>query len=76
MPCAASAASKTERVPDPRPTLSSVATSLQELTQRVEASASALLEAGDESGATDLFEVERALRNAQRKLARVLDDRG
>jgi hypothetical protein len=60
---------------DAHAALSSVATSLRELTDRVEATAAALMAEGDESGATDLYEVERALRTAQRKLARVVDPR-
>jgi hypothetical protein len=56
-----------------RPELSSVATRLHELVARVGAIADAL--AGDEKDdvGPELFEVERALRSAERRLNRVLD---
>lgn len=51
--------------------LSSATTSLTELVESVSATAEAVLAAGDESTATDLFEVERALRTALRRLTGV-----
>jgi hypothetical protein len=58
-----------------RAELSSVATAVDELAKRVATIGEAL--SGDEREAlsTDLFEVERALGNAARRLARALDDR-
>jgi hypothetical protein len=55
--------------------LSSAATTLRELTDRITATAEERLAAGDEGAAGDLFEVERALRNAGRKLARAMNPR-
>ena len=56
------------------PQLSSVATSLDELTERVTAIADEL--AGTERGdvAATLYEVERALLTASRRLEKVVDD--
>jgi hypothetical protein len=51
--------------------LQSAATTLRELTERITALADDRLAAGDEGTASDLYEVERALRTASRKLARV-----
>ncbi|MBU3700742.1 MAG: hypothetical protein FGM58_01670 [Acidimicrobiia bacterium] len=51
--------------------LSSATTSLTELVETVSDTAEAVLAAGDESTATDLFEVERALRTALRRLTGV-----
>jgi hypothetical protein len=58
-----------------RAELSSVATALDELAQRVAAIGDALT--GEERDAlrSDLFEVERALGNASRRLSRALDNR-
>jgi hypothetical protein len=58
-----------------RPELSSVATAIEELAQRVASIGEALT--GDERDAlrADLFEVERALGNASRRLSRALDTR-
>lgn len=51
--------------------LSSLATALQELTQRVTAMAEAATAAKDDSTAHDLFEAERALRAAARRLTKL-----
>jgi hypothetical protein len=51
--------------------LSSLATALQELTQRVTAMADAAIQAKDESTASDLYEAERALRAATRRLTKL-----
>ena len=48
--------------------LSSATTSLEELLDRVISTAETVLAAGDESLASDLFEVERSLRTAHRRL--------
>ncbi len=48
---------------------------LEELRQRVAATADTLHAGGDESGATDLYEVERSLRQAARRLNRYLSAR-
>jgi hypothetical protein len=48
---------------------------LEELRQRVTATADTLLADGDESGAADLYEVERSLRQAARRLNRYLSAR-
>lgn len=48
--------------------LSSATTTLEELVGRVSATADAALAAGEESLASDLFEVERSLRTAHRRL--------
>jgi len=55
--------------------LHSAATTLRELTSRITAVADQRLEAGDEGAAGDLYEVERALRTAARKLARAMQPR-
>ncbi len=52
--------------------LQSTATSLNELTERITATADAMRDAGDEATATDLYDIERALRHANRKLHRFL----
>jgi len=62
-------------VPDELPSLSSAATTLRELTARITATAEQRLAEGDEGAAGDLFEVERALRNASRKLERAMAPR-
>ena len=51
-----------------RAQLSSATTTLEELLARVSATAEEVLAAGDESLASDLFEVERNLRTAHRRL--------
>jgi len=48
--------------------LSSVTTTLEDLVDRVSSTAEAALAVGDESLAADLFEVERSLRSALRRL--------
>ena len=55
-----------------RPVLSSVSTSLDELVGRVAVVADAANGEGDEGLAHELFEVERSLRMAQRRLEGVL----
>lgn len=52
--------------------LASAATTLEDLTARITATAERLLAAGDEAAAADLFDVERALRNASRRLSGVV----
>jgi hypothetical protein len=56
---------------DPRPELSSVSTALDELTRRLSAMADALA-GGDEALSTELFEIERSLQGASRRLARLV----
>jgi hypothetical protein len=51
-----------------RAQLSSASTTLEELVARVSAMGERLLADGEESMAHDLFEVERALRTAHRRL--------
>lgn len=58
---------------DPRPELASISTTLNELTLRVGALADELSKAGQDGIATELFEVERALRNGGRRLRRAVD---
>ncbi|MDP9074731.1 MAG: hypothetical protein M3N98_11260 [Actinomycetota bacterium] len=53
--------------------LSSVATGLDEMTQRITALATGLTGAEAEALSSDLFEVERALGTASRRLSRILD---
>lgn len=55
---------------DPDAVMSSIATSLEELTTRVVALAHELDHEPTGAAAADLFEVERALRNAGRRIAR------
>jgi hypothetical protein len=52
--------------------LSSLASSLDELTKRVGVAAAEAQAAGSEVVAVDLYEVERALTTARRRLARIL----
>ena len=59
---------QTPAVDDERATLSSAVTSLDELVARITGVADSMHRAGDESLASDLFEVERSLRMAQRRL--------
>ena len=56
---------------DPRPELSSVSTALDELTKRLSAMADANAK-GDQNLAVELFEIERSLRGAQRRLSRLV----
>ncbi|MBW3556883.1 MAG: hypothetical protein KY454_08090 [Actinobacteria bacterium] len=58
---------------DPRPELSSVSTALDELTRRLSAMADAAA-GGDESLVTELFEIERSLQGARRRLARLVSE--
>lgn len=63
-------------MPDPRAELSSVTTTLDELTNRVAGIAESSAAADDtDTLATELYEVERVLRGAHRRLVRILDDR-
>jgi hypothetical protein len=56
---------------DPRPELSSVSTALDELTTRLSRMADA--SAGEESDiSVELFEIERSLRGAQRRLQKLV----
>jgi hypothetical protein len=58
---------------DATPELASMATTLEEVTRRLAAIAEAA--AGDEeSRAAELFEIERALRGATRRLAKLVGD--
>ena len=59
---------ETAPVHNERAQLSSATTTLEELLDRVSSTAEAVLAAGDESLASDLFEVERSLRTAHRRL--------
>ncbi|MDY7102599.1 MAG: hypothetical protein S0880_15575 [Actinomycetota bacterium] len=52
--------------------LSSTSTALDDLTKRVTDAAESLAGGDDDDVATDLFEVERALRSATRRLERVV----
>jgi hypothetical protein len=56
---------------DPRPELSSVSTALDELTKRLSTMADA--SAGEQSDmSVELFEIERSLRGAQRRLQKLV----
>jgi hypothetical protein len=55
--------------------LASAATSLTELTRRILDAADQRLAAGDEAGAADLYEIERSLRQALRRLDTYLSAR-
>lgn len=59
---------------NPGPQLSSVSTALAELTRRVTEMAEVLAAADREDLAGELFEVERSLLAAGRRLGRVVDD--
>jgi hypothetical protein len=59
-------------VNDERARLLSLATSLDDITARITATAEERSAAGDDATAADLFEIERTLRNANRRLARVV----
>jgi len=56
---------------DPRPELSSVSTALNELTKRLSAMADASA-GGDEMLSIELYEIERSLRGAQRRLSKLV----
>lgn len=56
---------------DPRPELSSVSTALDELTRRLSAMADASA-GGEEDLSVELFEIERSLRGAQRRLQKLV----
>lgn len=58
---------------DPRPELSSVATVLDDLTHRLSAMADAAI-GGDPDISVELFEIERSLRGAQRRLRKLVTD--
>ena len=55
-----------------RPALSSVSTTLEEIVDRVAAVAEAAVAEGDEGLAHEMFEVERSLRTAHRRLESTL----
>jgi hypothetical protein len=59
---------------DPRPELSSVSTALNELTRRLSAMADAAA-GGDATLSTELFEIERSLQGASRRLAKLVRTR-
>lgn len=59
---------------DPRAELSSVTTSLDELTRRLAGIADATSADETDSLAIELYEVERALQGAHRRLVRLLDN--
>lgn len=59
---------------DPRPELSSVSTALDELTKRLSAMADAVVGA-EQDISVELFEIERSLRVAQRRLQRLVTGR-
>jgi len=56
-----------------RAELSSLASTLDELTRRMTGLADAAASGGDDELATELFAVERALQGAQRRLRRLVD---
>ena len=56
---------------DPRPELSSVSTALDELTKRLSAMADASVDA-EQDISVELFEIERSLRGAQRRLQKLV----
>jgi len=58
-------------VDDQRAVLSSAVTTLDDLVARITGVAETMLQGGDESLAADLFEVERSLRMAHRRLSAV-----
>lgn len=59
---------------DPRPELSSVSTALDELTKRLSTMADAVIGA-EEDISVELFEIERSLRAAQRRLQKLVSGR-
>lgn len=69
-------AGKIGAMADPRAELSSVTTTLDELTRRLAGIAASSAAADDDDPlAIELYEVERALQGAHRRLVRLLDDR-
>ena len=60
---------------DPSARLEAASTTLEELRQRITAAADTRLSGGDESGAAELYEVERSLGQAARRLRRYLSAR-
>lgn len=60
---------------DPRAELSSVTTSLDELTRRVATIAESAADDDTDPLAVELYEVERTLQGAHRRLVRILDER-
>lgn len=62
------------RMEDPRPELSSVSTALDELTRRLSAMADASA-GGEDDLSVELFEIERSLRGAQRRLQKLVTTR-
>ncbi len=69
---ARAATGQTGAMSSDRAVLTSLATALDDLTDRLAAVASAHVGGPDEHVATDLFEVERSLRGASRRLERAL----
>lgn len=67
-PAAGGVVWKTANMQSERAQLSSATTTLEELLDRVSSTAESVLASGDESLASDLFEVERSLRTAHRRL--------
>ena len=63
------------RVHDPIPELSSLATALTDLSRRVSSLAEEANDAGKEALAIDLFEIERGLKGAQRRLTKLVSTR-
>ena len=59
---------------DPRPELSSVSTALDELTKRLSTMADAVVGA-EQDISVELFEIERSLRVAQRRLQKLVTGR-
>jgi len=59
-------------VNEERARLLSLATSLDDITTRITETAESRAALGDDATASDLWEVERTLRNANRRLARVI----
>jgi hypothetical protein len=59
-------------VSNDRPTLDSAATTIDELVKRVSSSAERFQSNGDEATASDLYDVERSLRAAGRRLSLVV----
>ena len=55
------------------PQLSTIASSLDDLTHRITALADRRADDPDDDAASELYEVERALQHAQRRLQRVIE---
>jgi hypothetical protein len=53
--------------------LSSLTSTLEDVRRRITARADALTAAGDDDAAVDLYEVERSLNSAVRRLSKLLD---